>query len=111
MYIEQNCTIEHENRTFESGGAYVDDNYVIGYVGDVITDCPQLRKSRHKLTNWHGEQIGIIYLSSSWRINSHLSDRMYQAYAWVNGKEYTGRTLGNGMVFKGKRTASDLKKS
>lgn len=59
----------------------------------------------HTLTDWHGHAIGTIRLTSSWRINSYLTDRMYQGYATVNGVTYTGRTCGRGMVYHGKRVA------
>jgi hypothetical protein len=75
-------------------------NEIVAYVGKVITG------NLHELTTWHGETIGKIRLVSSWPIpRSYVSDRMYQAYAHVDGVRYTGRTAGQCMSFKGKRCA------
>ena len=104
-YVETDCTFEHEGRSFESGGAVITPDYVIGYVGDVLEEFPIGAKLR-ALTNWHGLQIGTIRLTSSWRTpRSYVSSHYYQAYAKVDGVTYTGRTAGKGMIFKGRRAA------
>lgn len=46
-YVETDCTIEHEGRKFESGGAIVADKFITAYLGKDA-----------KLTDWHGKQIG-----------------------------------------------------
>ena len=111
VYIETDCTVTHEGRTFEAGGAYVTPERICAYVGKVeggrgfeghLGSEPQYRT----LTDWHGKRIGTIRLTSSWPIRSFLAPRMYQAYATVKGVTYTGRTMGEGMVFNGKRTKS-----
>ena len=60
----------------------------------------------HRRFPGHGNVIGRIELTASWPLppNSY-APRMYQAYATVDGgPTYTGRTMGEGMVFNGKRT-------
>lgn len=93
-FIETDCTIEHNGRKFTAAGAFVSDQYVVAYVGKDWT-----------LTDWHGNKLGNCHVSSSWRINSFRSDRMYQIYATINGVQYTGRGLGEGMVCRFRRCA------
>ena len=92
LIIEQNCVFMHEGKAFEAGGAVIADDLLIAYVGE-----------NGVLNDWHGNVIGAIKLTRSWKTpRSYVSDRMYQAYATVNGKTYTGRTAGVSMRFKGK---------
>jgi len=82
---------------------------IIAYIGKPIGDGMGVNRygstSRRHLTDWHGNIIGKCYFSSSWKINSYISDSMHQVYATVDGITYTGRSCGEGMAFKGKRTA------
>jgi hypothetical protein len=97
VFVEQDCTVEHESRKFTSGGAVVIPETIVAYVGKIVD-------GRRELTDWHGNKIGTIRLASSWATpRSYVSSCMYQAYATVNGVQYTGRTVGEGMAFKGKR--------
>jgi len=94
-YIETDCTIEHNGNTFESGGAIVTNTHITAYLGkDGI------------LTDWHGNTLGTYRITSTWPINSFLSSTMSQVEATVNGVKYTGRSMGVGMVYNGKRKAS-----
>lgn len=108
-YLEKDCTITHEGRTFEAGAAAYDGQRIVAYVGKPLGDgmgCDRSGPtSQRALTDWHGRQIGTIMLGKGWRIRSYLSDRMYQGYARVNGVTYTGRTLGEGLAFTGRRCA------
>ena len=88
--IEQNCTIEHEGKVFEAGGSVVTDNYIIAY----------MNSDMKSITTWHGEFIAPAKVTSTWRINSWISDKMHQVYAKVDGKWFTGRTTGAGMIIK-----------
>jgi len=61
LLVEQDCTIEHDGKTFESEGAFVSDDYVIGYMGDKMSS----------LKTWHGDLItNNVKVTSQWRINS-----------------------------------------
>jgi hypothetical protein len=106
IMIEQDCVIEHEGCKFEAGGAVVTPDRITAYVGKDRRDgmgCDRAVGSGRDLTDWHGNVIGTIRLTKSWRIRSFLGSHMYQAYATVDGVTYTGRTLGEGMSFSGKR--------
>jgi len=100
-YTEPDCTVEGGGRTFDAGGAYVDDQFIIAYpVGGGI------------LGNWHGGRMGTWRATSSWRVQSHYGTHMYQIIATLDdGRIYTGRGFGEGMSFRGKRIASQRRKS
>lgn len=57
------------------------------------------------ITTWTGDVIGTCYLGSGWRVRSFVGSRMYQATAWINGREFTGRTFGPGMFIGLRETA------
>lgn len=97
-YIETACTVEFQGRKFASGGAVVADDYVIAYVGKKENGAPRA------LTDWHGNRLGICYLTSNWPIrNGWVASRMYQIEAYINGVRYTGRGCGEGMVCRLRR--------
>jgi hypothetical protein len=58
-----------------------------------------------RVTVWTGIELGRAYVTSSWRINSPLSSRMYQYAATIAGREYTGRGMGEGMFVSLRLTA------
>lgn len=93
-YVELDCAITHEGRTFESGGAYLGGDRLVGYLGN-----------GGEFTNWHGDVLGTYRITSSWRIpNSWQSDSMKQVEVDLdNGVVFTGRSMGVGMLFRGKR--------
>lgn len=103
-FVETDCTITHEGRTFESGGAVVTDEYIVAYIGPNGT-----------LTDWHGNRLGEIRVRSSWRIHSYMSTHMHQIEAHLDGPDgtrfggarYTGRSMGEGMIYRGRRLAAE----
>lgn len=62
------------------------------------------------LTTWMGDELGNATLGSSWRVNSYVGSRMYQIYAWMSGREYTGRGFGEGMAVVLRETAASRRK-
>lgn len=92
-YIEQDCTIQHEGKTFSSGGAFVSDSYLIAYPTD-----------NGILGDWHGKQIGTWRVLSSWPVRSWIGSRMYSIEAKVDGVRYVGRGFGKGMMLRAKRS-------
>lgn len=92
-YLETDCTIEHEGRKFESGGAVVTGNAVFVYLkGNTVTD-------------WHGKVLGNCRVLSWWRTpRSAYSPRMYSVEFWIDGVRYVGRSGGDGMMLRGKRS-------
>jgi hypothetical protein len=75
---------------------------IVGYVGKTLGDGMAVARhgatSRRELTDFPGNKIGTCYFSSSWKVNSFIGPRMYQIYATVDGKTYTGRGFGEGMA-------------
>lgn len=101
-YIEQDCIFEHEGHKYEAGGAYITDEFVIGYMNSDMT----------KINTWHGELItDNVKITSSWRMpwNCWISERQYQIKALINGKWFTGRTMGGQMIVKMRLCASERK--
>lgn len=84
-------TFEHDGRKFEAGGAVVTPEKIIAYLG-----------KGGVLTDWRGNQIGTYRITSSWKTpRSFVSSSMNQVSARVSGRNYTGRSAGVGMIFKG----------
>jgi hypothetical protein len=95
----------HNNRVEEAELAFLatkPDRFT-AYIGEKLGDGTDFdkpeRRLRRRLTTWAGKQIGTCFLSSSWTGGNRLAygARMYQIYATVNGVDYTGRGLGEGM--------------
>jgi hypothetical protein len=94
-FVETDCTVTLGGKEFTAGGAEVTDDHCIAYLGEGGT-----------LRSWHGKIIGSYRVLSSWKTpNSYVSSRMCQVEATVNGIVYTGRSAGQGMIFKGRRKA------
>jgi hypothetical protein len=66
--------------------------------------------SGHDLTTWAGDVVGTIRLGSGWRVRSVMGSRMYQAYARVNGRDFTGRTFGEGTSVVLRETAASKRR-
>jgi hypothetical protein len=64
----------------------------------------------HTLTTCTGDVLGTVRLGSGWRVKSFVGSRMYQAYAHVNGREFTGRTFGEGMSVVLRETAASKRR-
>ena len=96
-YIESDCTITYDGCTFESGGAAIFGDRAIAYLS---TDM-------RRVTTWRGADIGPARVVSSWPMpRSWISSRQYQVEATINGRVYTGRTMGGGMLWCGKLKAA-----
>ena len=86
-------TFVHEGKEYASGGAFISPTYAVGYPkGETLTD-------------WIGKPIGTVHYTSSWPVRSYIGSRMHQMEATIGGVVYTGRTFGEGMLWKGKRKA------
>jgi hypothetical protein len=99
VYVEQDCTFEHEGRKFTSGGAYTSPEYAIGY----LKFDKEYLYATGKVNTWHGEYMGEAQIVARWKVKSYMSDTMMQVICIINGMKYTGRSFGNGMIWKGKR--------
>lgn len=109
-FIETDCTITSPSgQQFTSGGAYITDDRAVVYLASDPIPKPTYRYKgkpivthddwRAPLTDWHGNQVGLYYVISSWQTpSSYVSTRMYAITATINGRTYYGRTQGPGMV-------------
>ena len=95
-FIESGCTVQHEGRTFEAGGAIVTPERLVAYPGE-----------NGQLNDWHGNKIGTYYVISSREAvffghRSWIGSHYYFMRAKVGGKRYSLRGFGAGMVAMGK---------
>lgn len=122
--IETGCTIEHEGRTYESGGAVVTDDRVIVYVGRPLTDwrqsiplaewsrgygkIPAWFVARYEATDWHGTPVGELIQTGQWRVPGGWVSGWLHSYRLVlsDGRAYNVRGSGQGMSATGRRIAS-----
>lgn len=102
MYVETNCTIDHNGRAFEAGGAVVTPFRAVGYV-KAANERPGCVV---EITDWHGRTIGHGVITAVWHTpRSYVSSHMMQIRAVIDGVAYTGRSCGNGMIWSGRRAA------
>jgi hypothetical protein len=84
--------IVHEGREFKALGSVIDGGRIAAYLGKA-----------GQLTKWSGEVIGTYQVTRTWRRpRNYVSSTLSQVYATVEGKRYTGRSAGEGMLFRGK---------
>ena len=96
-YIEPDCVFTAQGRSFEAGGAFVSNSYLVAYPGP-----------NGRLNDWHGRQIGtyrvvssraaIFFGRQSWR-----GARYWFMHATVDGVKYALRGFGEGMIARGNR--------
>ena len=82
---------------------------------ELLTDTPErfaayVASDGRSITTWTGDVLGSCYLGSGWRVRSYVGSRMYQAKAWVNGRQFTGRTFGAGTCITLRETAASKRK-
>jgi len=97
-FVERDCTIEFQGKSFTSGGAMIVGDRAIGYL-EKNSETGKL-----EIRTWHGEKMGNAYIVSTWKLPRYcfISDEMMQVEAYIENKWYTGRTCGIGMLWKGK---------
>lgn len=101
VWVESDCTIEHDGKTFTSGGAVITPDYAVGYAK---FESDMFEGVTGDMTDWHGNRLGVARIVSRWQTpRSYVSSHMYQIEACINGVWYTGRCAGSGMIWKGKR--------
>jgi hypothetical protein len=90
----------YQGRTFFAHGSRVTEGHCIAYLG-----------KDGQLTSCAGKVIGCYRITASWRTpRSFLSSHQHQVLAWVEGRRYTGRCGGPGLIFKGKRLAAEARR-
>ena len=83
---------------------------LVAYIGRPSANIRQPRVSssdatRFVVTVWTGQPIGFATRGAGWRVHSHIGSHMYQFYARIGGREYTGRGFGEGMAIVLRETA------
>ncbi len=89
-----------QGRTFYARGSQVTEQYCVAYLGegDVLTSCA-------------GKVIGRYRITATWPTpRGFLSSQQHQVLAWVDGRCYTGRSGGTGLVFNGRRLAAEARR-
>lgn len=85
--------VEFQGKEFAARGASIVGDRAVAYCskGGVLTE-------------WAGKPIGTWHAVTSWRLplTAWISDRMYQIEAVIDGRVYTGRGCGEGMVWRGR---------
>lgn len=97
-YVERNCCIEHEGKSFCSGGAVVTPEIIQAYAKFENEEPGAIGT----ITDWHGKYLGEAVITSKWGTAGLFSSYMYQIEAKVGGVLYTGRGCGNGRLYRGK---------
>lgn len=116
-YIERDCTITHEGHTFTANGALVNDAYLIAYPSDKRTGYMRHTSKyratfEYRLLDWHGNMIGTWWEISNrpavfFNVRSPMSSTYhYMRARLTDGREYSLRGFGVGMVARGKRIKS-----
>jgi len=82
----------HEGHEYSAGGAYVSPEIAAGY--------PDLEAGTLKA--WDGTVIGAARSVASWPIRSWIGSHMHQVECVVEGRTYTGRGFGSGMLWRGR---------
>ena len=94
----------HEGREFPSGGAFVSPTHAIGYphfpgADRIVGTCGEMR-------GWDGQRLGTCRVVARWHIQSWVGSYMHQIEATIDGRTYTGRGMGEGMIWRGRVKAS-----
>ncbi len=108
-FIEQDCTIEHEGRTFEEGGAFVSDDYAVVYIGGdagtrALGTIDRIGAGHHHVTDWHGSTIGRAFQTGTWTVGG---TRVYSYSVTIFGtppRRFNMRGQGADMMARGRRT-------
>jgi hypothetical protein len=99
VFVEEDCTVEFEGKKYTSGGAFTSPEYAIGY----LKFDKEYLYARGQLTTWHGQFMGNAMITAIWHVRSFYGSHMMQVECNIEGVKYTGRSFGNGMIWKGKR--------
>jgi hypothetical protein len=109
MFIETDCTVSHEGRTFTARGAYVTESSAIVYVGKPWDSPISAQRWQGPVTDWHGKVIGAYREVSRWRVPNGWVSGWVHAYR-VNITDesgaatyWYGRGSGEGMMLRLRR--------
>jgi len=100
IFDEGPVAFSFQGKAFFAAGSSVTELCCNAYLGE-----------GRKLTSSSGQIIGHYRLTSWWPTpRSFVSSRCYQVLAFVGGRTYTGRSAGIGMLFRGRRIASEKRR-
>lgn len=77
----------HEGKEYAAGGGFVTAERATVYLGE-----------NGQITLWSGKPVGTYKITKTWRTPRSFVSSMSQVYAWIDGRQYTGRSAGVGMV-------------
>lgn len=86
---------------------------ISAYIGDGKRNgmgCDRIVGQTFPVTVWTGDVLGYCTMGNGWRVNSVYGSRVYQVYATIKGREYTGRGFGSGMCVNLRETAASKRK-
>lgn len=109
IFVETNCVIQHNDVAYESGGAYITPSRMVGYMENGKENKVG---ETGKISDWHGNSIGVYLIVSKWRTPySFMSSHRYAVVIrlFSNNRKYYGRTFGAGMSVTGKAYANQTK--
>lgn len=91
-FVERGCTIQHEGRSFEAGGAYRVGAKALVYVSS----------DNGSVSTWKGERLGTVVSATPVRLSvwSPMCGTKMYAYRVVmdaDGSVWYGRGMGEGM--------------
>lgn len=103
-------TITHEGREYAACGAYITDDRLVAYLHRPPEPGPYRRPrigDRGDVQTWDGTRIGDYVVSGVWSTpRSHTSStRESVRIRLTDGRRYTGRSFGAGMIVHAKRAS------
>lgn len=87
-------TFTHEGKDFTFCGAMIQGDRAIGYLKTV--------DGRLTLATWEGEFMGNARIVATWKTPRNYESEMHQVEVVIQGRTYTGRSAGEGMIWTGK---------
>jgi hypothetical protein len=100
-------TVTHNGREFSALGHVLsaDGSRVTGYLGKPFHGGSESVGARGFLTDWSGTPIGRYEITGRWRMpHSWVASHMVSARVVLQGGAvYTGRGMGVGMIWRGRR--------
>ena len=84
QFIDQNCKISLQGKTFTSGGAFIAGNRKTKKLGGILYAYPKEKK----VGNWHGSIKVPAYFGREWY--SNMRDKRQSVYFTYNGISFYG---------------------
>ena len=84
-FVEQDCSIQYQGKTFTSGGSY--------RVGDRAAVYVKQTNTKLIVTTWQGERLGTAVVTSTWKKRTKFGCDTWKAYSvrFEDGSRWYGR--------------------